>query len=99
MNKQTQAGLMLALAVSAGSAYATEGGGTIYPVGAENYTCCALPPPGLYGMTWFQHYSADAARGNGGEVVTPAGFRVNANAIVPRVVYVSPITVDRKSVV
>lgn len=93
MTKNTLACLLLALGLSAGAAHATEGGGTIYPVGAENYTCCALPPPGLYGMTWYQHYTADAVRGNGGEVVTPAGFRVNANAIVPRVVYVTSMTV------
>lgn len=93
MNNKLNAALALALATLAGAAGATEGGGTIYPVGAENFTCCALPPPGLYGMTWYQHYSADAVRGNGGEVVTPSTFKVNANAIVPRVVYVTPMVV------
>ncbi|WP_079435973.1 transporter [Zoogloea sp. LCSB751] len=93
MNNKLNAALALALAALAGAASATEGGGTIYPVGAENYTCCALPPPGLYGMAWYQHYSADAVRGNGGEVVTPSTFKVTANAIVPRVVYVTPMVV------
>lgn len=93
MNKLINTIVALTLAGLAGGVMATEGGGTIYPVGAENYTCCALPPPGLYGMAWFQHYSADAVRGNGGQVVTPAGFRVNANAVVPRVVYISPLSV------
>lgn len=98
MNKRINAAVALALAAMAGTAAATEGGGTMYPVGAENYTCCALPPPGLYGITWFQHYSADAVRGNGGEVVTPSTFRVNANAVVPRVVWVSPMSLAGASV-
>lgn len=93
MNKKIKAAIALMLATLAGSGFATESGGSIYPVGAENYICCALPPPGLYGIAWYQHYSADAVRGNGGQVVTPSTFKVTANAIVPRLVYVSPLVV------
>lgn len=85
--------LALVLAGFAGAAAATEGGGSIYPVGAENFTCCALPPPGLYGILWYQHYSADQVRGNDGEVVTPPTFKVTANAVVPRVVWITPLEV------
>jgi len=69
---------------------ATEGGGSIYPVGSENYTCCALPPPGVYGMVYAQRYSADKVRGNDGQVVTPNGFKVTAVAIAPRLTWISP---------
>lgn len=71
---------------------ATEGGGSIYPVGSENFTCCALPPPGLYGMVYAQSLNADKVRGNNGEVVTPPTFKVRATAIAPRIVWVSPFT-------
>lgn len=71
-------------------AQATEGGGSIYPVGSENFTCCALPPPGVYGMVYAQNYSADKVRGNSGQVVTPDGFKVRATAIAPRLVWVTP---------
>lgn len=81
-----------ALGALAGTAGATEGGGSIYPVGTENYVCCALPPPGLYGMVFAQRYSADAVRGNDGQVVTPPTFKVTATAIAPRLVWVTPYT-------
>jgi hypothetical protein len=73
-----------------GTANATEGGGSIYPVGSENFLCCALPPPGLYGIVYGQRYSADEVRGNSGQVVTPAGFKVRATALAPRLAYVVP---------
>ncbi|MFK4754794.1 SphA family protein [Oceanobacter antarcticus] len=79
----------LAAALAANSAMATEGGGSSYPVGAENYTCCAVPPPGMYGIVWAQHYSADKAVDNNGDTVTPDDFKVTANAIVPRFIYVT----------
>ena len=78
--------------LAAGSSLATEGGGSIYPVGTENYVCCALPPPGLYGMVFVQRYSADNVRGNDGQVVTPSTFKVTAHAIAPRIVWVTPKT-------
>jgi len=93
MRKTIQALTAVALTATATVGFATEGGGTIYQPGAENYICCALPPPGVYGMLFYQHYSADEVRGNNGEVVTPSTFKVTANAIVPRVVWVTPIQV------
>ncbi|WP_424192411.1 SphA family protein [Ampullimonas aquatilis] len=78
-------------------ANATEGGGSIYPVGAENFTCCALPPPGVYGMVWGQSYSANKVKGNDGQVVTPSNFKVTANAIVPRVVWITPTKIGDAS--
>ena len=42
-----RAAVAAALLAAAGVACATEGGGSIYPLGTENYGCCALPPPGL----------------------------------------------------
>lgn len=78
-----------ALAATANLANATEAGGTIYPPGNENYTCCALPPPGVYGMVFASHYSADDVKGNSGQSIFPSDFKVTANAVVPRVVWVT----------
>ncbi len=72
-----------------GKAHATEGGGSVYPLGAENYTCCALPPAGVYGLVWGQHYSADQVRNHQGQVVSSEAFKVDAKAIVPRIIWVT----------
>jgi hypothetical protein len=82
--------VLLAALGAASTAQATEGGGSIYPVGVENFTCCALPPPGLYGMVYAQSLSSDKVRGNDGQVVTPSTFKVKAFALAPRIVWVSP---------
>ncbi|MDF3933898.1 SphA family protein [Pseudomonas citronellolis] len=68
--------------------HATEGGGTSYPLGAENYMSGAMPPPGFYGQLFVNHYEADNLRGNDGRKL-PVDFRVRANAIVPRLIWVS----------
>jgi hypothetical protein len=87
MFNQLLATAAIAVATTAG---ATEGGGSIYPVGSENFVCCALPPPGLYGMVYGQHFEADKVRGNDGQVVTPPTFKVKATALAPRLIWVSP---------
>jgi hypothetical protein len=76
-------------ATAAFTAGATEGGGSIYPVGSENFVCCALPPPGLYGIVYAESYSTDKVRGDDGQVVTPPSFRVQATAIAPRLIWVT----------
>ena len=82
-------GGIIALAAMAVTASATEGGVSMYPAGAEAYTCCALPPPGVYGMGYYQNYQANKAVGNSGHSVTPSGFKVRANALVSRFIWVS----------
>lgn len=74
-------------------ANATEGGTSVYPVGTENYTCCALPPPGMYGMVFYQNYSATKVKDDSGNTVTPSSFKVTANAVASRLVYVTKDTV------
>ncbi|TYK73378.1 MULTISPECIES: SphA family protein [Comamonas] len=86
-------GVALVLAAMAASAGATEGGTSMYPVGSEAYTCCALPPPGTYGMLYYQNYQANKAVDNAGKTVTPDGFKVRANAVVPRFIWVPKETV------
>lgn len=69
-------------------AHATEGGGSTYPLGAENYMSGAMPPPGFYGQVFSTHYEADTLRGNDGDSL-PVDFRVRANVIAPRLIWVS----------
>lgn len=85
--------LALTLCALTSATYATEGGGSIYPVGVENYMCCALPPPGVYGMVFAEHYHATKLIDNDGHNTAPDAFGVTANAISPRIVWVTPVTV------
>lgn len=85
--------LAAAAALLSTGAGATEGGGSIYPVGSENYICCSLPPPGIYGMVYAERYHADTLRDNAGNNVSPPGFKVTSYAVVPRFVWVTPLTV------
>lgn len=71
---------------------ATEGGASMYPMGAENYLSGAMPPPGLYGTVYAQHYRADSLRGNDGREL-PLDFSLRANVIAPRIVWVTERTV------
>jgi hypothetical protein len=81
------AGLILLAATSIG-VQATENGGSSYPMGSENYMSGAMPPPGLYSQFFVNHYEADSLRDNSGAKV-PVDFRVRANAIAPRLIWVT----------
>lgn len=76
------------LALLAPLAAATEGGSSMYPMGAENYLSGAMPPPGFYGTVYAQHYRADSLRGNDGREL-PVDFNLRANVIAPRFVWVT----------
>jgi len=82
---------MLALLGLCCGAQASEGGGSSYPMGAENYMSGAMPPPGFYGQLFVNHYEADNLRGNDGKKL-PVDFRVRANAITPRLIWVTDQT-------
>ena len=80
--------LLLAI-LAAGPSFATEGGGSIYPNGVENYMTGALPPPGTYGMVYGNLYSADRANDAHGNAVTPPDFKVRAEVVAPRFIWVT----------
>ncbi|NBA93493.1 transporter [Pseudomonas sp. R5(2019)] len=73
------------------TAVATEGGGSSYPMGAENYMSGAMPPPGVYGQLFVNHYEADSLRGNDGRKL-PVDFSVRADALTPRLIWVTDQT-------
>lgn len=82
-------GLAIAGVVASQAANATEGGGSIYPMGAENFLSGALPPPGVYPLVYLNHYSADKIKDNDGNDVAPPNFKVTANVVAPRLVWVT----------
>ena len=84
----TLVGLVISGVIASQAAHATEGGGSIYPMGAENFLSGALPPPGFYPLVYLNHYSADKLKDNNGDTI-PLNFKVTANVIAPRLVWVT----------
>jgi hypothetical protein len=94
----------IALSIMAASNFANAiepGHPSIYPLGVENYTCCALPPPGVYGMVFGGHLELDKVRDNNGNnlvgTALPSDFKITVNAVVPRFVWITPIKVGDAS--
>lgn len=70
------------------AAYATEGGVSVYPNGTENFMAGALPPPGLYGMVFGNHYQATRVNDNNGNNLNIPGFKVQADVVAGRLAWV-----------
>ena len=77
------------IAITCGSALASEGGGTLYPNGVEGYMAGALPPPGLYGMAYGQHYHSGRVNDANGNDLKVPGFGVTADVVAPRLAWVT----------
>ncbi len=69
-------------------AFATEGGGSAYPNGAEDFMAGAVPPPGFYLVDYLNYYSADTFRNGSGDSAVP-DFKLKATANVFRFIYVT----------
>lgn len=69
-------------------AQATEGGGSSYPMGAENYMTGAMPPPGFYTQVFAQRYSADRLRDDQGRNAVEH-FDLDAAVVAPRLIWVT----------
>ncbi|MCP8467113.1 transporter [Pseudomonas sp. ZM23] len=69
-------------------AQATEGGGSSWPMGIENYLMGVVPPPGIYGQVFAADYRADSLRGNDGREL-PVDFDLHVSSIVPRFIWVT----------
>ena len=89
MNKTTLSLAALALLSTASASFATEGGGSTYPVGAENHLAGAAPPPGVYVLEYVNVYSADRLNDGQGNAVPVPGFKVKANAAATRIAWVT----------
>ena len=71
--------------------FATEGGGSTYPVGTENFTAGAAPPPGLYVLEYLNRYTATRVNDAQGDAVPVPGFKVRANVAATRIIWVTPV--------
>lgn len=80
----------LALLASAGAAQATEGGGSTYPAGVENFMAGVAPPPGLHFLGYGSSYSSNKVMDNSGNNANVPGFKVQVNAVSLRAAWVSP---------
>ncbi len=65
------------------SAFATENGSDSFALGAEGMMAGALPPAGVYLLSYYQNYHASEFQ-NG-----PDQFHVDVNAVVPRLVWMT----------
>ncbi|MET4161344.1 hypothetical protein ABIE61_001179 [Marinobacterium sp. MBR-111] len=95
MNISSKQGLTAAIALAlmlTVEARATEGGGSNYPMGAENYLMGVLPPPGVYPLIYANRYAADDLMDDSGDSL-PIDFRLRANVVAPRLVWVTDKTI------
>lgn len=79
--------LCLAVALAAGPATATEGGGGAYPSGIEDFMAGALPPPGTYFLNYLNYYTADKFKDG------PGDFKLKGFAEVMRFVHMTKQTI------
>ncbi len=75
-------------AVMTTTVHATEGGGSAYPNGAEDFMSGAVPPPGAYFINYFDYYSAHKFADKNGNNAIP-GFKLNVTADVLRFIYIT----------
>lgn len=87
MNKTTLSLAALALLGATSTSFATEGGGSSYPIGAENHLAGAAPPPGVYVLEYVNVYSADRLNDGQGNAVPVPGFKVRAIAAATRIAW------------
>lgn len=89
MNTTTHVLAALALLSATSASFATEGGGSTYPIGAENHLAGAAPPPGVYVLEYVNHYSASQLNDGAGQAVPVPGFKVQAVAAATRIAWVT----------
>lgn len=77
----------IGISLSGGSHAAEPGLPDAYPLGNESYMTGALPPPGVYGMVFVRRNDFDSIRDRKGDKI-PVDFKLTANVIAPRLVWV-----------
>ncbi|WP_248482866.1 transporter [Pseudomonas sp. CYM-20-01] len=80
--------LSLAVCLIGTTAHASEGGGSLYPLGIENFSAAGIPPPGWYGSLYYYSYSANKLRDEAGNKV-PNNIKLNVDVIAPRLLLVT----------
>jgi hypothetical protein len=70
------------------NSFATENGSDSFALGAEGVLAGALPPPGVYLLSYYQNYTASDFVGSDGNTLIP-DFDIDAKAFVPRLVWMT----------
>lgn len=83
--RQMSMGLPLVLSAEV---FALEGGNSVYPHGNENFLMGAVPPKGLYGLTYASYYRADHVNDNNGDDMNIPGFDLNVTSLTLRPAWV-----------
>lgn len=87
-------GAAAAALMCAQGSWATEGGGSTYSPGLENFMAAAVPPPGVYVLEYATRYSADRLNDAGGNAIPiPGEFSVRAAAAATRVIWSTDVRV------
>lgn len=73
--------------LSCATAFATEGGGSAYPNGAESFLLGVAPPPGTYVLAYTSYDRLNKLRDNSGNEI-PVPFKVGVAAVVPRFIWI-----------
>ena len=84
--------LSLAAVTCASPVFASEGGGSAYPNGAETLGVAQLPPPGTYVISYSSYYNASRFNDADGNSQVP-DFKVEALAETARLVNVTDIKI------
>ncbi len=87
-----QAAIISFLLILGSVAFATEGGGSIYAGGNEDFMSGAAPPPGFYFINYTNYYWANRFNDKDGNSLIP-GFKVRAIADAFRFIYVTKIKI------
>jgi len=79
------------LIVAAANTHATEGGGSTYPRGLENYLVGTAPPLGLHLLAYGNYYEASKFKDNTGREASPPGFKIEAATLALRGIWSTPV--------
>ena len=94
LNRHTSTILASLALLAAGNAQALEPGSSpAYPNGGEGFLAGALPPPGFHALLYASSYRADRLNDSRGNDLNLPDFKIRANAIAGRFVWVPGVKV------
>jgi hypothetical protein len=88
LKKSVQLAIAVAFIGAAGSAAATEGSGSNFLNGIEQFAIAYTPPPGVYYLVQAVSYDADSYRNDAGDKV-PLPFKKKIQGVMPRLAWVT----------
>lgn len=71
---------------------ATEHATVAFPSGADDFLIAGMPPPGLYGWIYYNHYQSNYLANNSGRMALQ-NFNLKADVVALRFDYVRPVSI------